>query len=182
MRKGTDVALPHDAWQRSGPAPDVMGARARRAAARTCTGQAAAPYHDPRQRLAIWEACGLGSCLQQELSWPLSRLPLGPHARRYAGRTQVLLGDGRPYEEHAAWTDMYNSMMAAERFIFITGWSVWTGTMLTRNPQSKVRCSRKGGGRALQSGRGSASTARRELGPAASRRRRGAPFLRGWSV
>jgi hypothetical protein len=28
--------------------------------------------------------------------------------------------------------------MAAEKFIFITGWSVWTDTVLTRVPQSKV--------------------------------------------
>lgn len=50
----------------------------------------------------------------------------------------VLLGSGQPYEEAAAWTDMYNSFMAAEKFIFITGWSVWTDTVLTRVPQSKA--------------------------------------------
>ncbi len=50
----------------------------------------------------------------------------------------MLLSDGKPFVERACWDDIYDSIVAAKRFVFITGWSVWVETRLKRKPRSDV--------------------------------------------
>ncbi|KAK7078977.1 Phospholipase D, partial [Halocaridina rubra] len=38
-----------------------------------------------------------------------------------------------PYNPPCAWIDLYNALNSAEKFIYITGWSVWTETVLIRD-------------------------------------------------
>lgn len=40
------------------------------------------------------------------------------------------------YSERSCWDDVYETLTGAQRFILITGWSVWVGTMLKRTPAS----------------------------------------------
>eukprot|EP00878_Enallax_costatus_P010831 GHUV01011310.1.p1 GENE.GHUV01011310.1~~GHUV01011310.1.p1 ORF type:complete len:894 (+),score=260.77 GHUV01011310.1:345-3026(+) len=46
----------------------------------------------------------------------------------------IPLADGSCYNESSCWDDMYDSISQAKTFIWITGWSVWTNTMLKRTP------------------------------------------------
>lgn len=43
--------------------------------------------------------------------------------------------DGDPYEPPCAWTDLYSALSAAQRFIYITGWSVYTDIALVRGEE-----------------------------------------------
>ena len=40
--------------------------------------------------------------------------------------------DGAPYETTKAWKDVFNAINEAEKFIYITGWSVYTAINLVR--------------------------------------------------
>ena len=44
----------------------------------------------------------------------------------------VKLSDGSSYQPGSCYLDMYKTIMGAEKFIYITGWSVWTGLHLVR--------------------------------------------------
>jgi len=44
----------------------------------------------------------------------------------------VQLSDGSEYQPGSCYLDMYRTIVAAEKFIYITGWSVWTGLHLVR--------------------------------------------------
>jgi hypothetical protein len=41
---------------------------------------------------------------------------------------------GGSFNEHSCWEDVHSSLQGAQRFIMITGWSVWTDTLLKRTP------------------------------------------------
>jgi phospholipase D1/2 len=45
----------------------------------------------------------------------------------------VPLSDGKPYEERSCWDDVFDAIMNAQHFIWITGWSVWVNTVLKRH-------------------------------------------------
>lgn len=51
--------------------------------------------------------------------------PVGPVPLPFSGGT---------FNEHSCWEDVHASILGAKRFIMITGWSVWTETMLKRTP------------------------------------------------
>lgn len=44
----------------------------------------------------------------------------------------VQLSDGSSYQPGSCYLDMFRSIVGAEKFIYITGWSVWTGLHLVR--------------------------------------------------
>ena len=44
---------------------------------------------------------------------------------------------GEAYEPPCAWTDVYTSLNSAQNFIYITGWSVFTETILVRDEDSE---------------------------------------------
>lgn len=48
----------------------------------------------------------------------------------------IPLADGSCYDESSCWDDIYDAIAQAKTFIWITGWSVWTDTMLKRVPAS----------------------------------------------
>jgi phospholipase D1/2 len=45
--------------------------------------------------------------------------------------------DGSPYIATTAWKDLYSTLKAAEKFIYITGWSVFAETILVRGEDDK---------------------------------------------
>ena len=45
--------------------------------------------------------------------------------------------DGTPYKVTTAWKDLFKTIQAAEKFIYITGWSVFTGIDLVRSEDGK---------------------------------------------
>ena len=51
-------------------------------------------------------------------------------------KTKITLSSGQPFVEAGAWEDIYASILGARKLIYITGWSVWTETVLTRRPAS----------------------------------------------
>ncbi|XP_076067966.1 uncharacterized protein LOC143040640 [Oratosquilla oratoria] len=44
----------------------------------------------------------------------------------------VITPDGEPYQGPCAWKDLYHALNSAQHFIYMTGWSVWTETVLVR--------------------------------------------------
>ena len=44
----------------------------------------------------------------------------------------VTLSDGGDYQPGSCWLDLYRDLVRAEKFIYITGWSVWTDLKLLR--------------------------------------------------
>lgn len=44
----------------------------------------------------------------------------------------VVTASGEPYDPPCAWTDLYKSLIGAQKFIYMTGWSVYTETVLVR--------------------------------------------------
>ena len=44
----------------------------------------------------------------------------------------VSLGTGESYQPGSCWLDLYRDLVRAEKFIYITGWSVWTELKLLR--------------------------------------------------
>eukprot|EP00882_Tetradesmus_deserticola_P027813 GHRQ01030942.1.p1 GENE.GHRQ01030942.1~~GHRQ01030942.1.p1 ORF type:complete len:635 (+),score=207.60 GHRQ01030942.1:296-2200(+) len=48
----------------------------------------------------------------------------------------ISLAGGGLYSESSCWDDIYVAIQQAERFVWITGWSIWTDTMLQRQPAS----------------------------------------------
>lgn len=44
----------------------------------------------------------------------------------------VSLSDGGEYQPGSCWLDLYRDLLRAEKFIYITGWSVWTDLKLLR--------------------------------------------------
>ena len=44
----------------------------------------------------------------------------------------VTLSDGLVYQPGSCWLDLYRDLVRAEKFIYITGWSVWTHLTLLR--------------------------------------------------
>ena len=45
--------------------------------------------------------------------------------------------DGSPYAATTAWKDLFATLEAAERFIYITGWSVFTQIELVRGDDDR---------------------------------------------
>ena len=45
---------------------------------------------------------------------------------------QVTLSNGQNYQPGSCWLDLYRDLVRAEKFIYITGWSVWTELKLLR--------------------------------------------------
>ena len=43
--------------------------------------------------------------------------------------------DGSPYVATRAWFDLYESIRNAQKFIYITGWSVYTSIQLIRGEE-----------------------------------------------
>ena len=43
--------------------------------------------------------------------------------------------DGSPYEPTRAWRDLFNAINNAQKFIYITGWSVFTDIQLVRGDE-----------------------------------------------
>eukprot|EP01134_Creolimax_fragrantissima_P005501 CFRG5501T1 len=46
---------------------------------------------------------------------------------------EIKRADGQIYEHGQCWKDLYHAIMNAKSFIYITGWSVWTETVLIRD-------------------------------------------------
>ena len=44
----------------------------------------------------------------------------------------VTLSTGENYQPGSCWLDLYRDLVRAEKFIYITGWSVWTQLKLLR--------------------------------------------------
>ncbi|KNC79853.1 hypothetical protein SARC_07776, partial [Sphaeroforma arctica JP610] len=44
----------------------------------------------------------------------------------------ITRSDGKTYAHGKCWMELYDHLMAAESFIYITGWSVWTEVVLVR--------------------------------------------------
>jgi len=49
----------------------------------------------------------------------------------------VQLSDGESYQPGSCYLDMYKTIVAAEKFIYITGWSVWTDLHLVRGDDAE---------------------------------------------
>ena len=45
--------------------------------------------------------------------------------------------DGSPYKATTAWKDLFATLQAAEKFIYITGWSVFTKIELVRGEDDR---------------------------------------------
>ena len=43
--------------------------------------------------------------------------------------------DGSPYEATRCWRDLYECIKSAQKFIYITGWSVYTSIQLLRGDE-----------------------------------------------
>ncbi|KAF5748189.1 phospholipase D alpha 1-like isoform X1 [Tripterygium wilfordii] len=46
----------------------------------------------------------------------------------------IMIIEGKPYEPHRCWEDIFDAITNAEHFIYITGWSVYTNITLVRDP------------------------------------------------
>lgn len=46
----------------------------------------------------------------------------------------IRLSNGTIYQHSGCWEDLYQSIQKAEKFIYITGWSIWVHTILVRSP------------------------------------------------
>ena len=57
-----------------------------------------------------------------------------PQLPQFDGLTQP---DGSPYVATTAWKDLFAALQAAEKFIYITGWSVSTQIDLVRGEDDK---------------------------------------------
>ena len=62
------------------------------------------------------------------------KLLLHTHNFQFNGLTHP---DGTPYKVTTAWKDLFKTIQAAEKFIYITGWSVFTGIDLVRSEDGK---------------------------------------------
>lgn len=51
---------------------------------------------------------------------------------------RITLSDGKYYERHKCWEDVFDAIIYARQFIYITGWSVNANITLIRDPQSRV--------------------------------------------
>ena len=46
--------------------------------------------------------------------------------------------DGSPYKPTRLWMDLYQSLEEAQKLIYVTGWSVFTGISLVRGHMNKL--------------------------------------------
>ena len=46
---------------------------------------------------------------------------------------QITYADGSTYRPTPCWRDIYQALFYAQKFIYVTGWSVWTEVVLARD-------------------------------------------------
>ena len=50
----------------------------------------------------------------------------------------VTLSDGEEYQPRSCWLELYTDLVRANKFIYITGWSVWTDLKLLRGDDQNL--------------------------------------------